>query len=236
MNFIVDAIIVALIVLVIVHSCKKGFASSLVDTFSMIIASVVSYFVSPKVAQFIYDYFIKNTVSRGFEKALDEINTGVAVNEKIDAMVSSLPEGAVNLAHNLGLINLNAAGMGMHMSGTVENTQLIATVLNDIAYNVMITITKVVVFFILFVAFTLALRVLSKFLKKVNKIPLIGKLNAGLGGALGVVKAAIIVLIVCTVMYFIASSSDNVQLVSAISGSKLYNFINGINPILNITF
>ncbi len=234
MNFIVDAIIIAIIVLVVVHSCKKGFASSLVDTFSMIIASVASYFVSPKVAQFLYDYFIKNTVSRGFEKALDEINTGAAVNEKIDAMVASLPEGAVNLAQNLGLVNLN--GVGIHLSGTVDNTQLISTVLNNIAYSVMTTITKVVVFFILFVLFTLALRMVSKFLEKVNKIPLIGKLNAGLGGALGVIKAAIIVLVVCTVMYFIASSSDNLQLVSAITSSKLYNFINGINPILNITF
>ncbi len=232
MNYIVDVIIIALIILVIVRSSKKGFVSSLVDAFSMIIASIASYTVTPKVAQFFYDNFIKSSVSRGFEKALDEINTGAAINEKIDAMLASLPEGAVNLAQSLGLVDLNA----IHMSGTVDNTQLISTVLNNIAYNVMITITKVVVFFVLFVLFTLLLRVLSKFFENINKIPLIGKLNSTLGGVLGVIKAGIIIIVVCTVMYFVVSSSDNAELVNAISSSKLYNFITENNPILNITF
>ena len=151
-------------------------------------------------------------------------------------MIASLPESAVNLAQSLGLINLNAVGSGLHMSGTIDNSQLISTVLNDIAYNVMITITKVVAFFVLFILFTLVLRVVSKFLENVNKIPLIGKLNSTLGGVLGVVKAAIIVLVVCTVMYFIVSSSDNAELVNAITCSKLYNFITENNPILNLAF
>ncbi len=236
MNFIVDAIIIAIIILVIVRSSKKGFASSLVDTFSMIIASIASYFVTPKAAQFFYDNFIKSTVSRGFEKALDEISTGAAIDEKVDAMIASLPEGAINLAQSLGLINLNAIGSGIHMSGAIDNTQLISSVLNDIAYTVMFTITKVVMFFVLFVVFTLLLRVVSKFLENVNKIPLLGKLNETLGGVLGVLKAAIIILVVCTVMYFIVSSSDNAQLVSIISSSKLYNIITENNPILNIIF
>lgn len=236
MNFIVDVIIIALAVLVIVRSSKKGFVSSLIDTFSMVLASIASYMVTPKVAQFVYDSFIKDSVSKGFEKVLDEINVNAAINEKIDAMVASLPTSAVNLAESLGIINLNAISSGIHMSGAIDNTQLISQVLNDLAYNVMITITKVVVFFLLFIVITLLLRVISKFLENVNKIPLIGKLNSGLGGVLGIVKAAIIVLVVCTVMYFIASSSDNAQLVSAIASSKLYNYITEINPILNITF
>ena len=236
MDFIVDVIIIALAIFIVVSSSKKGFVSSLVDTFSMIIASIASYMVTPKVAQFVYDSFIKDTVSKGFEKVLDEININAALNEKVDALVSSLPVSAVNLAESLGVINLNAISSGIHMSGAIDNTQLISTVLNDLAYNVMITITKVVVYFLLFIVFTILLRVVSKFLENINKIPLIGKLNSSLGGVLGVVKAAIIILVVCTVMYFVVSSSDNQQLVSAIASSKLYNFITEINPILNITF
>ena len=199
MNFIVDAIIIALIILVVVRSSKKGFVSSLIDAFSMIIASIASYMVTPKVAQFLYDSFIRSTVSKGFEKTLDEINSGAAINEKVDAMIASLPEGAVNLAQSLGLVNINTIGSSIHMSGAVDNTELISTVLNDIAYNVMITITKVIAFFVLFVLFSLILRVISKFFENINKIPLIGKLNSTLGGVLGVIKAAIIIVVVCTV-------------------------------------
>lgn len=236
MNFIVDAIIIAIIAIVIVRSSKKGFVSSLVDTFAMIIATIVSYMFTPEVSQFVYDSFIKNSVSKGFEKVLDEMNTNAAVADKVDAMIASLPEGAVNLADSLGIINLNAIGAGIHMPGVIDNNQLITTVLNDFAYNVMITITKVVVFFILFVLATLVLRMVSNFLENINKIPLIGKLNSTLGGVLGVAKALIIILVVCTVMYFIVSSSDNVDLVGAISDSKIYNFVTENNPLLDITF
>lgn len=236
MNFIVDAIIIAIIAIVIVRSSKKGFVSSLVDTFAMIIATIVSYMFTPEVSQFVYDSFIKNSVSKGFEKVLDDMNTNAAVADKVDAMIASLPEGAVNLADRLGIINLNAIGAGIHMPGVIDNNQLITTVLNDFAYNVMITITKVVVFFILFVLATLVLRMVSKFLENINKIPLIGKLNSTLGGVLGVAKALIIILVVCTVMYFIVSSSDNVDLVGAISDSKIYNFVTENNPLLDITF
>ncbi|MBO5291462.1 MAG: CvpA family protein [Clostridia bacterium] len=236
MNFIVDAIIIAIIAIVIVRSSKKGFVSSLVDTFAMIIATIVSYMFTPEVSQFVYDSFIKNSVSKGFEKVLDDMNTNAAVADKVDAMIASLPEGAVNLADRLGIINLNAIGAGIHMPGVIDNNQLITTVLNDFAYNVMITITKVVVFFILFVLATLVLRMVSNFLENINKIPLIGKLNSTLGGVLGVAKALIIILVVCTVMYFIISSSDNVDLVGAISDSKIYNFVTENNPLLDITF
>jgi hypothetical protein len=151
-------------------------------------------------------------------------------------MIASLPESAVNLADSLGIINLNSIGAGIHMSGVIDDNQLITTVLNDFAYNVMITITKIVVFFILFVVATLVLRMVSNFLENINKIPLIGKLNSTLGGVLGVAKALIIIIVVCTVMYFIISSSDNVDLVGAISGSKIYNFVTENNPLLDITF
>ena len=236
MDFIVDAIIIAIIAVVIVRSSKKGFVSSLVDAFAMIIATIVSYMFTPEVSQFIYDSFIKNSVSKGFEKVLDDMNTNTAVADKVDAMIASLPESAVNLADSLGIINLNSIGAGIHMSGVIDDNQLITTVLNDFAYNVMITITKIVVFFILFVVATLVLRMVSNFLENINKIPLIGKLNSTLGGVLGVAKALIIIIVVCTVMYFIISSSDNVDLVGAISGSKIYNFVSENNPVLDITF
>ena len=196
MDFIVDAIIIAIIAVVIVRSSKKGFVSSLVDAFAMIIATIVSYMFTPEVSQFIYDSFIKNSVSKGFEKVLDDMNTNTAVADKVDAMIASLPESAVNLADSLGIINLNSIGAGIHMSGVIDDNQLITTVLNDFAYNVMITITKIVVFFILFVVATLVLRMVSNFLENINKIPLIGKLNSTLGGVLGVAKALIIILVV----------------------------------------
>ena len=57
MNFIVDALIIAIIAIVIVRSSKKGFVSSLIDTFAMIIATIVSYMFTPEVSQFVYDSY-----------------------------------------------------------------------------------------------------------------------------------------------------------------------------------
>ncbi len=233
MNFIVDLAFIVLIVVVVVRASQKGFVSTMVDTFSVVISSVASYIFTPKVAQFLYDSFIRESVSRKFEKALDEISLNANPSDKFSAMFETLPEGAVKLAQSLNLVNVGAVSSGFGASGAVENQQLITTFLNDFAYNVMITITKIVTFFALLVIFSLLVKFISSFLENINKIPFIGKFNSALGGVFGVLKAVVIVLVVCTVMYFIVASSDNTTVVSAISNSKLYHLITEVNPILN---
>ena len=98
----------------------------------------------------------------------------------------------------------------------------------------MISITEVVVFVVLFVIFALALKFIASMFKKANDIPLLGKLNAILGGVIGLVKAFAIVYVGCTVFYFIAGMSGSGPVIDAVNGSIIYGFIMENNPIISL--
>lgn len=94
---------------------------------------------------------------------------------------------------------------------------VIDTETGDFAQSVLDTVVKPVVlipiraliFVLLFVIITLILGFLTRALRIVNKIPLIGTLNSLLGAAVGVAEAAVIVFIVCIGIQVIINLTGN---------------------------
>ena len=82
--------------------------------------------------------------------------------------------------------------------------------------------------------FIIALSFISRLFKKVNKIPLIGKVNEILGGVIGAVKAVIVVFVACTVLYIVVGIMDENAFVEAVVNSKIYSFVCEYNPVVNM--
>jgi hypothetical protein len=87
---------------------------------------------------------------------------------------------------------------------------------------------------VLFVLVAILIRVISKLFENTNKIPFVGKINSLLGGAIGVVKAVVILIVVCTVMFIISSASEPNPLVEGINGSMIYTYLTENNPFLDL--
>ena len=93
---------------------------------------------------------------------------------------------------------------------------------------------RVVVFIILFIVLSIVIKfVVSLFSKLLDKIPLVGSLNSLLGGALGLIKAGVLVFVVCTLLYLIVYSTDNVDIKAFIADSYVYQFMTENNPIID---
>lgn len=158
-----DLILIAIAVLAVVFAAKKGFASSLLETASVLIAGIASYKFCVPVSSFFCDTFL----------------TGIANS--------------------------------------------IATV-----------IARVIVFVILFIIFSIVLKLASKLLSSLlDKIPLVGTANSLLGGVLGLIKAIIIIYVICTVSYLIVISDNAENLKPVISNSYVYQFITENNPVID---
>lgn len=231
MAYIFDVIIIALFVFLVVTAYKKGFVSSVIDTFALAISGVLSYKFFEPVAESAYNLFVRNLVETRFTRVLDSVSSSMSVADKVSAMIDGLPNGAVKLAEMMGV---NFSSLKQSVSGNLSNDELINLAVDKIGHTIMINITEVVVFVLLFVVFVIVLRFLAGFFKKLNKIPLVGTLNAVLGGVIGVAKAIAIVFIVCTVFYFIAGASGATPVIEAINSSKIYMFIIENNPIIKL--
>ena len=233
MAYIIDIIIVALFVVIVAMAYKKGFLSTVIDTFALGISAVVSYMFCEPVAEGAYNLFVRNLVETRFTRVLDDISSTLSVTEKVTAMIEGLPPSAVKLAEAMG-VNFKALSLSMSAGGNLSDDALIDLAVDKIGHPIMINVTEVVTFIAMFIIITIALKFLVSIFKKANDIPLLGKLNAGLGGVIGVVKAAAIIFVACTAFYFIAGMSGAGPVIEAINNSKIYAVIIENNPIVNL--
>lgn len=233
MNFIIDILFLALIIFVIVGASRKGFVSTLLDTFSTAIAAIGSYILCSPLSEWIYSTLVRDLVRTRFLRVLDDANSGLSLYDKVTAMIDGLPPAAVNLAEAVGM-DMNTLANSVFVTGSHTNEQLADLVVDKIGYDIMITIIQVLCFIALFIVFALLVRFISKFFENVNKIPFIGKINSLLGGVIGVVKAVIVLFFVCTIVFFIISASENNALVEAINNSRIYNFVIENNPVMDL--
>lgn len=233
MNFIIDILFIALLIFVIVGSSRKGFISTLLDTFSSIIAAIGSYMLSSPLAEWIYENLVHDLVRTRFIKVLDELSSGLSISDKVMAMIEGLPPMAINLAEAVGM-DMRVLANSVFVSGALTDEQLADLVVDKIGYDIMITIIQILSFIALFVVLTLLVRFISKFFENVNKIPFIGKINSLLGGVIGIAKAAIVLFFVCTIVFFVISASEENVLVDAINNSTIYKFVIENNPVMDL--
>lgn len=233
MTYIVDIAIIALFVFIVAMGYKKGFLSTVIDTFALAISAVVSFMFCEPVAQGAYDLFVRDLVETRFTRVLDDISSTLSVQEKVSAMIEGLPPSAVKLAEVMG-VNFKSLSLSMSSGGDLSDGALISLAVDKVGHPIMINITEVVTFIAMFVVITIAMKFLAGVFKKANDIPLLGKLNAGLGGVIGIVKAVAIVFVACTAFYFIVGMSGAAPVIDAINNSKIYAVIIENNPIVNL--
>lgn len=228
-----DIVIVLIAVVVIILSAKKGFVSSCLDALSVAISSLASYKLCTVVSDALYDFFIKDLIKTEFKQALDDISSSATLDEKATAMIQSLPETARKLATGMG-ININNV-TGSAINSQMDDEALIEQMASSMAYDVMIKFVEVIVFIALFVIFALVIRFVSNFFShNLSKLPVVGTVDTILGGALGAVKALIILLAGSALLYIIAKTAEPGSTLQQIEASKIYMFMVENNPIIHI--
>lgn len=228
-----DIVIVALVLIIVVMSSKKGFVATCLDSFSMVISAFASYKLCPTVANSMYDMFIKDLIKTEFRQALDDMASNLSAREKVAGMVDALPETAVKLASSMGIDVNNLSSI--LVSGSASDEVLIETIADTLAYDIMITLTEIIVFIALFIIATLLVRFVSSFFShNLEKLPFVGKLDTLLGGVIGIVKALVIVFAGSVILYIVAQTADAGSPLEMIKTSQIYMFMVEYNPIIAV--
>ncbi len=229
-----DIVILAVMVLVVVLSAKKGFVASCLDTFSLAISAFASYVLCPIVSEEIYNKLIRDLVKTEFKQALDEMSANLSIQEKISGMLNSLPETAIKLAESMG-VDVNGASASLISSVATSEEAFIDMVVDTFAYNIIITLTEIIVFIALFIIITILVRLISSFFShNLEKIPFVGKIDTLLGAVLGVVKAVVLLFAGSVVLYIVAQTADPGSPLENLEASKIYMFMNEYNPIIGV--
>ncbi len=222
LGLIVDAIIVVVFVATIFAYIKRGFVASLLNIMGTIASLLLGIIVSNLLSPIIFEKFFKPAILENTENAIQNYGSA-SVEDVMSGVLGVFPDAFVNNVTGAfsGAINSQAAGAA---EGFVDG----------VAAPMFVPVISIVIFLIVFIVCKLIAILLEKtFGKTVNRIPIVGGLNKGLGGALGVLGGIVNCVLVIFLFWFaLAITGGNLPSFSNadLNGSFFYRLFLEYNP------
>ncbi len=231
-HIILDIIVILILVLTIVLGYRRGFLRSLIQLIGCIAAFVLAFTLSTPIAEFTFDGFLAEGVKTQLTEALSGI-TEVPPADQLHTLLQELPSPIVSVLEN----NTQLQETLQELSGTIETStaSLVETLMAQVIRPITVSLIQFIVFILLFVVLLFVAKLLAKLIKPVAKLPLIRQADGALGAALGLIKGAVLVLALVTVIQLIAAtgSQDGFITQDMVDNSTLVSWIAEINPITN---
>ena len=195
MGIILDLVLIAIVLICIILTVKKGFVRSLVEVLGYILAIVIAFSVSGVAAEYIYDNMVEDVV-------IDSIST--AIEENSEKALDSLPDYVVTLLDQTDFDVENAI-LGGNSDATTIAQQVSTDMLRPLAIGIFKTIISVLIFLVLMVVVKILARIINSFFKGA----ILGTANKVLGISLGSVKGLVFASIFSMIVYFVSTLSES---------------------------
>ena len=218
MNFVLDLIILAIIVVCALISAKKGFVKTIIRLVGWVLALVLSITFSGPLAELTYSKAVEPAVVSAIDGVVSEVVEGAegAVKEQV---YETLPEFIKN---NIDISEFEISNDGSIAKSITESAvQPIAT-----------TLLRAIFSIILFIVLSIAAGFLAKVLNKIFSFSILGKANKILGGVVGAVQGIIFAVVFVLVVTVIVSLTGGFLIFTpeAIEKTVIFNLIAKLLP------
>lgn len=188
-----DGLLAACVVFLVVRSYREGFLRTAVNALGHLASWAVAFVGSRALAEACYQLFFRDRLISSIGDAIDGA-AGLDLAGKLSAAMEVLP-GFFRTV--LAAAGLDAAVLAQEFSGHAASpAQTISVSIADtVLYPVLYMLMQSISFLLLFIACTVLVRCLSRALQKVDRLPLIGSVNALLGAAMGLVEAVVVIFV-----------------------------------------
>lgn len=215
---VIDIVVLVVLALSLIIGLWRGFLRTLLNLFSNLASIVVAILLARPVANIIKDWFgLLNALSNSISGAIEPI-----------LPVEGYPQTGEVIRENLSGSNiLNALIRPFISDISYESADVLA---NEIGSKLGMIALMVIVAIVLFILIKIAVRLLAKLFDAITKKSAISGLDRLLGGVVGLIKGALFVFIVLSMLYalnslpFINSWFDGLVNESTIT-YKIYNWI-----------
>ncbi len=223
-GIILDVLTLAVLVIFIFISAKKGFARTILEFAAIIVAILLAVALGGKAADWVYDSFIKDSLVSGITTTVDN-----ALNDTVENFTESLPEILVKGAKAFGIYDKISECRLESVEGTVSALE--TNIMRPIATSIL----KVIASIILFVVLLFLLNLLVKAIDKVFKLPVVGDLNRALGGIVGFLKGLAVLFVAFSLIAAISVAVKGDFLIFSeenINNSHIFKLIYNNNPLM----
>lgn len=193
-GIIIDIVIIAILIIFSIIGLKKGFFKTVLSVFSWSVCLFIAIFTAKYVAGWINGlYNFSNLIGNGISKSLIKSNEFFAQSINVyqaggkDALIAAIPGDVNALVKQLIKVAFSNTNVDMTSSDSIGS--VVGLGLGQIS---MIVISGILVFIVLKIAIAL----LSKLFDHMSKTKIIGGLNRFLGMVLGLLRGALIIIVI----------------------------------------
>lgn len=191
-----DIAVVGICFLVYISYKKKGLVSIVFQAFALVFSIVCAWKLPPLFSEKIYNQFLKTPVVEYLDKTLASIQLPSLNLEqlRLDQALSALPIPAEKLTMFSKLLSLSGVSLekNFSISTFLSGNKLEQDIANPAIIFIVNSILSLVIFIVAFWLFGF----LGKNTRILNKIPIVGSINANLGGCIGLVIAVVSIYVV----------------------------------------
>ena len=198
MDYVIDLIIAAIILIVIVLSAKRGFVRIVIETVGFVLALLISFTIHTPLANLTYDKMIMPAI----EEAVADTKDGTQ-EEMTDRVWEKLPSFVKDNSFSPG-VSKEAVGKAVEKSfsaGEKTAADLSETLIRPTAVQVLSLLYAMALMFVLM----LIVRLLAAVVNRAVSFRLVGRINTVLGGLIGIVRGAVAAILFCLILSLLLS-------------------------------
>lgn len=199
-----DLLALFIIVWNIYRCAKKGFLRTVVAVICYAAAAILAKVLSPAIAVWLYNNYIGEIV-RGvvFESVEQSLQQGA---NAAGNLIVALP-GWLQMAAGPYLPDKNVEIPAIQLDNTTK--QIIGGVVDSALIQPITWLMTAVLFLFLFSLMAVLVRMIARLFDGINKLPVVGTVNTILGGIIGVLQGAVVLLVVSAVLNLLIFFTSN---------------------------
>ncbi len=234
MAYVLDIAVILIVVVTVIAGYRHGFLKSVIGVAGLLVSLALAFLVSGMISDGVYTGIIQPKTEQAIAAGIGEsIGAATSVEDGLQAAVDYLPGVVQNFMEDEGLSPENLAQQVDRETGNIA--QSIAVTLTDaVVRPVMTLVVRSVAFLLLFVVLLIVTGLLGKLLGGILKRTPLKGLNSALGAVLGLLKSALWVLVLVTVVQMIAHFSSETSFISqkTIEDTTIVEAIADVNPLV----
>lgn len=227
----IDLIIVAIIIVSVILSARKGFVKSAVECAGFVLAIVLAFSFGGYLSEVTYDGLIKNAIVDTVEENLDSVTEENGLDGDIsDKLWDALPEFFTDNAENFGIEKPE-----IDLTDIADAKTWAENITEQVARPIIITILKVAFGAIIFLLVCILTKLLAGPINKLFSISVVGTFNRVLGGGLGLLKGFVWAIVFCAAISAIVAFTKSGFLIFTkenLKSAGLFSFITSLFPIV----
>ncbi|MBQ3150527.1 MAG: CvpA family protein [Clostridia bacterium] len=204
---IIDIILIALFLITVITSAARGFVRSITGILAWLLAGVLAIGFCTTVSETVYEAFLKEKVTVAIDERVNEFGDAAELVTITSGIIEEIPEFVINAASSVGIdtdiLKEEAKTFSVDERGVVVSIE--ENIVAPVAQAALKAICFVLIFLLLSAILSVLLRPIAKIAKK---LPLIKQVNTLLGGGLGILKAAVLVIVLSVVFRMISGFGD----------------------------